>query len=347
MPMNRNKIPLARQTYVWVSIRWLGALALSAILAGSLSCSRHRGPSIPGEAPQEELPGCASTERRTARSTTKMICALPGGKVCTPDNKVCVDIPSLALEKDTEITLTLAGPEFQVDGKELLYPGARLDPDGLILRRSATAVLRPSGTADLGRVSLLLAKSSDHFEELAGIARGAGEIRGNLDHFSWIYPFVGGSPPAPNPPAIQVTGGPGGTVFGAVGNGATGSVGLRVVDLGSGLEWANSAGSSGSLFLQLDFPSGVTGKAYATLTMEDPGTAVFGCRAQQRWRSEVFDRIFKTVEVSGAIRASHIRWPQLCAGYPSGRVSAVIQYFDSRNNAPIGSSTLVLSVARP
>lgn len=309
----------------------------------------------------DKLLGCPLWEKRTVRSTTKLICARPGGDICTPDRTVCIEIPPGALERDTEITLTIAGPEFQIEGKEQLYPGAQLQPEGLTFRTPAKAIVRPSGTDDLSNVSLLLADTPDRYEELDEIEynKGTGQVTGKLSHFSWLYPFLVNPAPTANPPSIRLHGGPGGPIFGEVGNGQTGSIGLRVILGPAGLVWSNDAGASETLVLQATFPTPASNQiAYATLTMIDPGPYTgTGPNVTLRWRMLVFNKIFgalaTTYHPTGPdgiaifpIRANWISWDLLPTGYPSGAVSASIQYFDQTNTL-IGASTLVLSVARP
>ena len=116
---------------------------------------------------------------------------------------------------------------------------------------------------------------------------------------------------------------------------------------------------SDTLVLQVNYPAAASDqRAHATLTMIDPGEYTgFGPNARQQWRYYVFNRVFEHMtsglHTSGAdgiaiypTMANTITWAQLPAGYPSGQVCAFIQYFDP-NGVLIGSSSLILSIARP
>lgn len=151
----------------------------------------------------------------------------------------------------------------------------------------------------------------------------------------------------------------GNAIFGQVGNGATGTISLRVTQSPAGLVWTDGTISSNTLVLQVNYPTTVANQvAHATLTMIDPGEYTgYGPNARQRWRFYVFNIIFQHMtsglHISGPdgiaiypTMANTIRWDQLPAGYPSGQVSAFIQYFD-QNSVFIGTGTLVLSIARP
>lgn len=317
----------------------------------------------------DKVTSCPPWEQRTDRSTKKLICAQSGGSICTPDRAVCLDIPPRALDRDTEITLTIAGPEFSIPDKDQLFNGAELEPNGLTFNEPIKAIVRPVGANDLDNVSLLLADAPDQYEELDQIERnpGTGVITGELDHFSWLYPYlVNPTPPSVASPSLRLQGGPdvNNAIFVEVGNGDTVGFGLYVTrppGATTGWVWTDGTISSDTLALQVNYPTAVAGQtAHATLTMIDPGPfpgVPSGPDARALWRNLVFGKIFQpmviTMHPSGPdgiglypTMTNWPRWELLPTGYPSGQVEAIIEYYD-QNSTLIGSSTLVLSVARP
>jgi hypothetical protein len=346
-----------------VSNRGRAALWLLLLMLASSGCARMTPGSGEAESEGDPVLACPQWEQRTARYTKKVICATPGGRICTPDTVVCLDIPRRALAQDTEITLTISGPEFAVEGKQQLNPGARLEPVGLAFRRPVTAVVRPRGTDDVANVSLLLASAPNQHEELRNVQRNSstGQLTGELEHFSWLYPYLVGAAGPPAPPSLSFHGGPGTPSFGGVGSGGTSAVGLRVVVGPSGaFEWTGGTSIAPTLVLQVNFPAAAAGQTtFATLTMNDPGPYTgHGRNARHEWRRLVFDKIFAgMISTPGhptgpdgiavyPTRAVDINWAQLPAGYPSGQVTADLQFFNATGTL-VATSTLVLSVARP
>jgi len=344
----------------------INTVAIVVVTALLLSCAKNNkqptetpttGPTTTSDA---ELT-CGEVELRTPVSVEKLICAAPGGHICTPDHGVCLEFPPNSLDINRRIKLSIAGPEFEVDGKTQLFTGARMEPHGLGFLLPVKAVVRPRGVDDLSNVSLLTASAPDQSEELDNVSRdpATGFVTGELMHFSWLYPYLVNAPPPAVLPSLSLHGGPGSPNYGAVGNGGSTNVGLAVVLQAGVLVWSSGGSFSETLVLQSSFPTAVAGQiTHASITLSDPGpyTGV-GPNARQQWRILVFNRIFGTL-LGGThptgpdgiaiypTRAGDIQWSQLPAGYPSATATAVLQFFDANQNL-IGTSSLTLTISRP
>lgn len=340
---------------------------LSAVLLTACATTDDDPPSeIPGDDDDTD-PGnpialsCGEMEVRTPTSVEKLICAQPGGHICTPDQTVCLEFPPRSLDVNRRIKLSQAGPEFEIDGKDQLFPGARMEPHGISFLQPVKVVVRPRGAADINEVSVLTASAPDSYEDLQNMARddATQTITGEIWRFSWLYPYLVNGAPAAAPPSLSLHSGPGSANWGVVGNGDVVTVGLAVNVVNGVYQWGNGGTNSQTLVLQGNFPTATAGQtAHATITIVDPGpyTGV-GPNAPQMWRQFVFNKIFGVLQggthPSGAdgitiypTQATDIRWDSLPAGYPSGTAQADLQFFDAGGNL-IGTSTLLLTVSRP
>lgn len=356
-----------RSTWVMLLI---SALIVTGCQHASMPLSETDSPDPDPVDPNVALT-CGDLEIRTPTSTERLICASVGGHICLPDNRVCLEFPPGALDVDRRIKLTTAGPEFEVDNKNLLFPGARLEPAGLGFLKPVKVVARPQGASNIDDVSLLLASASDSSEEVLNVSTdpATGTVSGEIWHFSWLYPYFVGTTPAAALPSLSAHGAepdpssPTGFALtpplAAAGNGGSGTLGVSVVRENGVWVWRSGGNNFSVLVLQANFPVAASGqKVIGTVSMIDPGpyTGV-GPNARQRWMIQVFNVVLGVMRGVGqptgadgisihptAVNA--INWDLLPAGYPSGSAQVDLEFFDAGQNL-IGTSTLLLTIARP